>query len=146
MKGGAFLAVAAASCYMIGSNLEDFSNLGRRLPVTALSMTIFLLSLAGIPFFAGFVSKFMILTASVAAGGAYLILGILLVINSVVSLYYYARVIRYMYFSDKEVKREREPVLLSAALLIAALLVIYIGVFPDAFVSFSLNAAGSLFS
>ncbi|NOZ58129.1 MAG: NADH-quinone oxidoreductase subunit N [Euryarchaeota archaeon] len=146
MKGGAFLAVAAASYYAIGSELEDFSNLGRRLPLTALAMTIFLLSLAGIPFFAGFVSKFMILTASVAAGGFYLFLGILLVINSVVSLYYYARVIRYMYFSDREVKREREPRLLAAALLIAAFLVVYIGVFPDAFVSLSLSAASSLFS
>ncbi len=146
MKGGAFLAVAAASYYMIGSNLEDFAGLGRRLPVTALTMTIFLLSLAGIPFFAGFVSKFMILTASVAAGGAYLILGILLIINSVVSLYYYARVIRYMYFAGGDVKREREPLLLSVALVIAALLVIYIGVFPDSFVSLSLNAASSLFS
>jgi NADH-quinone oxidoreductase subunit N len=146
MKGGAFLAVAAASYYMIGSNLEDFAGLGRRLPVTALTMTIFLLSLAGIPFFAGFVSKFMILTASIAAGGAYLILGILLIINSVVSLYYYARVIRYMYFAEAEVKREREPLLLSVALVVAALLVIYIGVFPDSFVSLSLNAASSLFS
>ena len=146
MKGGAFLAVAAASYYMIGSNLEDFSGLGRRLPVTALTLTIFLLSLAGIPFFAGFVSKFMILTASVAAGGAYLILGILLILNSVVSLYYYARVIRYMYFTKVEVKREREPLLLTAALVIAALLVIYIGVFPDSAVSLSLNAASSLFS
>ena len=146
MKGGAFLAVAAASCYMVGSNLEDFAGLGRRLPVTALSMTIFLLSLAGIPFFAGFVSKFMILTASIAAGGAYLILGILLVINSVVSLYYYARVIRYMYFAGGEVKREQEPLLISVALVVAALLVIYIGVFPDTFVSLSLSAASSLFS
>ncbi|WP_457555669.1 NADH-quinone oxidoreductase subunit N [Candidatus Pyrohabitans sp.] len=146
MKGGAFLVVAAASYYMIGSELEDFSNLGRRLPLTALSMTVFLLSLAGIPFFAGFVSKFMILTATVAAGGWYLFLGILLVVNSVVSLYYYARVIRYMYFAGGKVRREPEPALLTVALLLAALLVVYIGVFPDSFVSLSIDAAGSLFS
>ncbi len=146
MKGGAFLAVAAAGSAIAGRDISDFAGLGRRMPVTAFTLSIFLLSLAGIPFFAGFVSKFLILMASVSAGGAYIALGVLLVINSVISLYYYAKVIRVMYFEGGEVHRAEEPVMLVAALVVSAIIVLYVGIFPESAIQLAKSSAASLFT
>ncbi len=144
MKGGAFLAVAAAGTAVAGREISDFSGLGRRMPVTAFTLSIFLLSLAGIPFFAGFVSKFLILMASVSAGGAYIALGVLLVINSVISLYYYARVIRVMYFEGQDAGRAKEPKMLVAALIVSAIIVLYVGIFPESAIQLANSGAASL--
>ncbi len=146
MKGGAFIAVASASMHGIDTNVESYRGLGKRMPITAMTLTIFLLSLAGIPFFAGFISKFIILAASVHAGMPYLWLGVFLVINSVASLYYYGRVIKYMYFEEVQAERLKEPTLIAASLVALAVLVVLIGIAPQKFVQFSLYAATTLFS
>ncbi|HDL15908.1 MAG TPA: NADH-quinone oxidoreductase subunit N [Euryarchaeota archaeon] len=146
MKGGAFIAVAGVSLLGIGTEIKNYRGLGKRMPVTAMALTIFLLSLAGIPFFAGFISKFLILAATVDAGGIYIWLGIFLIINSVVSIYYYGRVIKYMYFEDFHGDRLKEPTLIATSLVVLAFLVVLIGIAPQNFVHFSLYAAASLFS
>ncbi|MBW2457174.1 MAG: hypothetical protein JRI68_21850, partial [Deltaproteobacteria bacterium] len=81
-----------------------FLALGRRAPVLAAVMTIFLVSLAGIPPFVGFVGKFYIFAALIGVGGNWCwLLAVVGVVNSLISVFYYARIIRGMYLQDCEV-------------------------------------------
>ncbi len=104
MNLGAFLIVMAVAEASGGDEtIGVFKGLGRRAPVIAVVMTMFLISLAGIPPMAGFVGKFYIFKALVAAGGSWnWLLAVVGVVNSVVSLFYYARVIRAMYLEEPE--------------------------------------------
>lgn len=96
MNLGAF-AVAAilSSDQEEGSRLANYRSLGRRRPVAAAFMTIFLLAMAGLPPTAGFLGKILILSSSVNAGYAWL--GVVLIVGTAISLYAYAKVIRAMY-------------------------------------------------
>ncbi len=87
------------------TGIESYAGLAGRHPLLALSMSIFLLSLAGIPPLAGFMGKFYVLSAAVKA--QYYWLAVIGVLNSVVAVYYYLRVIMAMYF--KEATGEFEP-------------------------------------
>ncbi|MDR2000338.1 MAG: NADH-quinone oxidoreductase subunit NuoN [Zoogloeaceae bacterium] len=77
-------------------NLEDFKGLNERSPWFALMMMIFMLSMAGIPFFVGFFAKFSVLLAAVAAGQIAVV--VIAVIFSLIGAFYYLRVIKLMYF------------------------------------------------
>jgi NADH-quinone oxidoreductase subunit N len=85
-----------------------FTGLSTRAPVTAAAMAIFLFSLTGLPPFAGFVGKFYIFAALLRAGGKYAdwnwFLAAVGVVNSVISLFYYARLLRAMFFTKAEAK------------------------------------------
>ncbi len=81
-------------------HFERFSGLIYRKPMMAIAMTIIMFSLAGIPPFSGFVAKFHILSAIIKQG--YMTLAIIAAINSVISLYYYLKVVRLMVFKEKE--------------------------------------------
>ena len=146
MKSGAFMVVAAMGAVAIGERLEDFKGLSKRSPFLALTMTLFLLSLAGIPPLAGFASKFVLFSSSVYAsidpGPSWLVwLAVAGVLNSALSLYYYARVIRYMYM-DKGIETPvKVPPYLTAAVLFAVVMVVGIGLFPDPFVEACRTAA-----
>jgi len=101
MNMGAFLGVLAVSESTGGENFEDWRGIGRKAPLIGVCMTIFLLSLTGIPPMAGFVGKFYLFAAVVAHGGYwYWILAVIGVLNSVVSLFYYFRVVKAMYMMD----------------------------------------------
>jgi NADH-quinone oxidoreductase subunit N len=109
MNLGAFLVVIAVADRNGGDEtIGAFTGLGTRAPVLAISMAIFLFSLTGLPPFAGFVGKFYIFSALLRAGGKYAdwywTLAAVGVINSVVSLFYYARILRTMYFSKAEAR------------------------------------------
>jgi NADH-quinone oxidoreductase subunit N len=80
--------------------LEDFGGLATRQPALALALTIFLLSLIGIPPTAGFVGKFYLFGAAVKAG--YIWLAVIGVLNSAIAAYYYLRIIVYMYMREPE--------------------------------------------
>lgn len=98
MNMGAFLAVLAVSEGTGGEQVSDFRGMGTRLPLVGLTMAIFLFSLTGLPPFAGFVGKFYLFAAVLARGGDwYIVLAIVAILNSVVSLYYYMRIVRAMY-------------------------------------------------
>ena len=140
MKAGAFIAGIVA-----GENLDDYKGLGKRAPITALMLTILLLSLIGVPPLAGFLSKFYILLSAIYSGsGIGYILAVLLIVNSAISIFYYGRIISYMYWakSDDEVK-VNEPFSVTVALIIAAVLVIVIGLYPSEVVSYLQKAAES---
>jgi len=85
------------------SNLiDDLSGLGERSPHAAAMMTVFMLSLAGIPVTAGFLGKFFLFNAALQQGAVGLLLAIVLAVNSVISAFYYLRLIVVMYFRPAE--------------------------------------------
>ena len=110
--------------------IENYSGLAYKHPVIALTMTIFLLSLGGLPPLAGFVAKFYIFSAALKEG--YLILVIIAVLNSAISLYYYLKVIVFMYM--KEPVKPFNITLSPMTLLVIAISVfgtIQLGIYPD---------------
>ena len=106
MNLGAFVVVAAvAECHHGEEGIETYNGLGSRSPLLAVLMAIFLFSLTGLPPFAGFVGKFYIFAALIEAGGGWnWTLAAIGVINSAVSLFYYAKVIRAIYLTKNPEK------------------------------------------
>jgi NADH-quinone oxidoreductase subunit N len=104
MNLGAFLVVMAVAEKSGGDeSMTAFRGLGRRAPVMAVLMTIFLISLTGLPPMAGFVGKFYLFSALLRAGGTWnWVVAVVGVLNSVISLFYYARVMRAMYLEKGE--------------------------------------------
>ncbi|HKY04854.1 MAG TPA: NADH-quinone oxidoreductase subunit N, partial [Blastocatellia bacterium] len=128
-----------------GDRIEDLNGLMRKAPWLTVMMTIFLLSLGGIPPTAGFIGKFYLFAGLIETGNPWLVrLAILAVLMSAVSLYYYIRFIRAMYI---EAETERQPVKLApslqVALAVAAILVILIGIFPQRLIAITQRAAAS---
>jgi len=120
MNLGAFFVVQLISNKLETENIDDYSGLGYRSPVIAICLTVFLISLTGLPPTAGFIGKLYIFTAVINSG--YLWLAAIGVINSVISLYYYANVIRNMYLKDVESTKPKlvfSPVTIAIVLLLA---------------------------
>jgi len=121
--------------------LEDYEGLGRRSPLLAAILTIFLLSLIGIPITGGFFAKFYVFSAALQANLVGLV--IIGVLNSAVASYYYLRLIVVMYMRDA---REEVPVLpipigLGAALAISLAATIYLGVLPGRLLDYAARTA-----
>jgi NADH-quinone oxidoreductase subunit N len=102
MNLGAFTAAALIYRQTGSEKIADYAGLGRRSPWLALCMAIFMLSLVGLPPLAGFNAKLNIMLALGSAGGWWWSLVAVIGINTVLSLYYYLRVVRVMYFSDSQ--------------------------------------------
>ncbi|MDR2866047.1 MAG: NADH-quinone oxidoreductase subunit N [Methanomassiliicoccaceae archaeon] len=130
MKGGAFVVVAALAARGVGENISDYRGLSKRAPLLAFAMLLFLFSLAGIPPLVGFDAKF-ILFSSALEGGTWTWLVAVAVINSAISLYYYAKVVKAMYV-DKGTTKDRLKIHFSfkVAVAVCAVAVVVIGVFP----------------
>lgn len=114
--------------------IENYSGLAYKHPLLALSMTVFLLSLGGLPPFAGFVAKFYIFTAALNEG--FVILVVIAVLNSAISFYYYLKIVVFMYM--KEPTAEFRITLSPMTLLVIAISVIAtieLGIFPDAIIA-----------
>jgi NADH-quinone oxidoreductase subunit N len=112
--------------------LEGFSGFGFKRPFLGIAMTIFLFSLMGIPPTAGFAGKFYIFAGAINEG--YIWLAVIGVLNSAVSLYYYLRVMVYMYFRDPAedygwVKMHAGAVV---SIVLALIGVLYLGIIPGA--------------
>lgn len=113
-----------------GELLDDFAGLSKVRPGYALAMGLFMFSMAGIPFLGGFWAKYVVFIAAVEAGHLYLVLYALLF--SAVAAFYYLRVVKYIYFDEERVAFnfiESKP--MQATVLIAALIVVVLGVLPD---------------
>jgi NADH-quinone oxidoreductase subunit N len=111
---------------------EDLAGVGRRHPAAALVFSLFLLSLAGVPPTAGFFGKLYVFTAAVEAGLYWVtVIGLL---NSVVAAYYYLRVMVYMYMREpvagSPIAVPMRSALVNAALILAAVGVLLLGIFP----------------
>jgi len=138
MNLAAFLAVVALVREGVGETMDDFAGLGRRAPVPALCLTIALISLAGLPPLAGFPAKYAVIAAVVArgadGGGAlFFALALVAVLNTVISLAYYARVARVMYFGDghPHAHTVRLAPLHTVLLLLTTIPTVLLGVYLD---------------
>jgi NADH-quinone oxidoreductase subunit N len=126
---GAFIAVIAISNKLDSDLIADYAGMGRRAPLLALALTLCLISLIGMPPAAGFMAKFYIFSAAVQHHLLWLV--IIAVINSVISAYYYLRVVKVMWFgqpaSEEKVPSSEEP---RFALFLCCLGVLILGIIP----------------
>ena len=138
-KEGLILYAAAYSLATIGIfavlikmkdyTFEGFNGFARRQPLIAATMVVFLLSLAGIPLTAGFMSKFYMLRATIAGGSIWLV--IFAVLMAAVSVYYYFRLIQAMYFKQGEGPSMEVSSGFKFILVSIAAVTILLGVFPN---------------
>ena len=144
MNLGAFLVVQLVADKAGSEDIEDYSGLGYRSPLIGVLFTLFLVSLTGLPPTAGFIGKLYVFTSVVNAGMIWL--AIIGVLNSVVSLYYYVKVVRNMYLRD--VESTKPAIRLSVAevvlLLVLAIPTLLLGIYFTPLVNWANESAGIL--
>ena len=140
---GAFIAIIAITNALNSDNISDFAGMGKRAPVLALALTLCLISLVGMPPAVGFMAKFYIFSGAVKQGLLWLV--IIAVINSVISAYYYLRVVKVMWF-NQPASEEKVPAsaALKTSLVIACLGVLAFGIVPN-FIMQVARVAANLF-
>jgi NADH-quinone oxidoreductase subunit N len=126
----ATIGIFAVLTKLSDHSFEGFNGFAKRQPVLAFVTTIFLLSLAGIPLTAGFISKFFMLQAA-AATGKYTWLMIFAVLMAVVSVYYYLRVVQAMYFKAGDGQAIEATQGFKWTLIILAAMIVVLGIFPN---------------
>jgi NADH-quinone oxidoreductase subunit N len=145
MNVGAFAVVShfanAGERYV---TMEDYAGLGRRSPILAATLTIFLLSLIGIPMTGGFFAKFYVFSAAVQAK----LIGLVIigVLNSAVGAYYYLRIIVAMYMKEdrEDVPVTPIPAGLGVALAISLIATLYLGIAPNRVLSYAQSSVNEL--
>jgi NADH-quinone oxidoreductase subunit N len=138
-KEGLLLYAAAYSLATIGifgvlakmkdQTFDSFNGFAKKEPVIAATLVIFLLSLAGIPLTAGFLSKLYMLRATVDGGSIWL--AIFAVLMAAVSVYYYFRLIQAMYFKDAEKGTVHLSAGFKVTMISIAAITIILGIFPN---------------
>jgi len=124
--------------------LRDFAGLWRSRPALAGLMTVFLLSLGGIPPTAGFIGKWYIFSAVVQEGHYWL--AIIGVLTSVVSVFFYLRIVVMMYMTEgQETLRPQIPVAAMAGLALAVVTVFYLGILPTRVLDLALDSISTIF-
>ena len=114
------------------AEFEDYNGIGFRSPLLSFTLSLFMLSLLGLPLTAGFMGKVLVFRPALEAGTAMLtILVVAAVVNTAISAYYYLRLIVVMFFRERtsDWKEPRMPIAFAVALLIAAVGVLYLGIF-----------------
>lgn len=139
MNLACFLVICSVSREGENLNIADLAGLHKRAPLLALTMTVGLFALAGIPPFVGFMGKFMLLTGALQEG--HLPLVIMAALNTAIAIYYYLSVVRVTFCSDPEQRPAVEvdgiTKLVSIALMI---IIIVMGVVPAKFVALATTA------
>jgi NADH-quinone oxidoreductase subunit N len=102
MNVGAFFVVVLISNKIGSDDVNDYRGIGKKMPLTAAALTVFLVSLTGLPPTIGFIGKYMIFTALLGKGSVFLTLAIIGVLTSAVSLYYYFKIPLNMYLRESE--------------------------------------------
>jgi NADH-quinone oxidoreductase subunit N len=130
-------------------SLDDYAGLSQRHPVAAAALSLYLLSLLGLPVTAGFFGKFYIFKAAINSNLIWL--AVLMAINSVIGSYYYLRVIVVMYMRDSKAEPEsaatlRFPLTVNLVLVFTALATLYFGLAPNQILRYILqpNLLGNL--
>lgn len=136
MNIGAFAVVTWLQARGYGTDLEDFAGLGSRSPLAALAMTVFMLSLMGLPPLVGFYAKYYVIVATIEADLVWLAVAIGLA--SAVSAFFYLRVIAQMYFAEpvREAPEQRTP-MLGFGLLSMVAGTILLGIFSSRVLDFA---------
>jgi NADH-quinone oxidoreductase subunit N len=157
MNMGAFgIIISLRRRGIIGDNVDDLTGLGQKAPMMAAMMSIFMLSLGGLPVTGGFIGKWFLFGGLMERGRVeqknwYYVLAFWGIINTVVSFYYYFRFIKVMYLGDRVA--DSRPLALSpalqTALVVSVIGVLVIGVYPQPLISVTrdlvLATFGSLF-
>jgi NADH-quinone oxidoreductase subunit N len=139
MNLGAFAVVIAVARRTRSAEIDSYAGLGQTAPGLAITMSLFLFSLAGIPPLAGWFAKFVMFRAVFDAHTASsVVLGVIAAVMSVVAFFYYAAVVRKMWFHDPApeyaVDEERPiPAALTVAIGLTTLVVIVVGIYPQFF-------------
>jgi len=142
MNVGAFAVIShfagAGERYI---TVEDYAGLGRRSPVLAATLTIFLLSLIGIPMTGGFFAKFYVFSAALQNNLIWLVM--IGVLNSAIGAYYYLRIIVTMYMREPNHEEAVPPVSFSlgSALAISVVATLYLGILPGRVLDYARSAA-----
>lgn len=116
------------------TEFEDYNGIGFRSPVLSFTLSLFMLSLLGLPLTAGFMGKVMVFRPALEAGNTMLtLLVVAAVVNTTISAYYYLRLIVVMFFKERssDWNAPKIPIGLAAALLIAVIGVLYLGIFAN---------------
>ena len=143
MNLGAFLVVIALSPHMDSDNLNLYRGLRARSPFAAALMAMFMLSLTGIPPFAGFIGKFYLFAAAVHAKFYWLV--IVAVLNSVVSFVYYGGVVKRMFLEEGSTDPIAIPKLSRGLLVVLGIAVVIMGVYWSPIAEYSKVSASMLF-
>ncbi len=116
------------------NDFEDYNGIGFKAPVLSFTLSLFMLSLLGLPLTAGFMGKVLVFRPALESGSRLLtILVVVAVLNTAISAYYYLRLIVVMFFRERtsDWHAPKMPASLAAALIITALGVFYFGIFSD---------------
>ncbi|WNB92337.1 NADH-quinone oxidoreductase subunit NuoN [Bacillus sp. NEB1478] len=136
MNIGAFTIIQVLTTQAKSNDISVFRSLFKRSPWLAVPMTIFLLSLAGIPITAGFVGKFGIFMGALGGQPAHYWIAGVMMIGTLISYVYYFNVMAVMFFRDGEVAKISVPPGLAAVLAFCAVSTVILGIMPDLALNF----------
>ncbi len=140
MKTAAFVAAAAVYSRISTTSLDSYAGLGRRMPITAFTLTISLFALAGVPPLSGFMSKLVLFTAAV--DGQLWWLALAGILNSAFSMAYYGWVVKRMYFDESSAQgRLSEPGAIVAVLVASTVIIIVMGLYPEPILNYLIQVA-----
>ena len=148
MKSAAFIAAAAVSITLASYSIEKYRGLAKRMPITAIALSISLLALAGVPPLNGFWSKLVLFNAAIVTGpeiwwGPYL--AIAGVLNSALSLGYYAWIMRKMYMEESpDTTKVKEPRAMLAVLIFSMIFMVGFGIWHAPILDFATNSVPDL--
>ncbi|MEE2877248.1 MAG: NADH-quinone oxidoreductase subunit N [Candidatus Neomarinimicrobiota bacterium] len=139
MNLGAFAIIALVEEEDKGMAFQDYRGFATRYPWLAVSMTLFMISLAGFPPTSGFVAKYGLLSAAVSEG--YIWLAIIAVINTLISVYYYLRLVVNMFMKQEQESLQPTKIVLSQIFVgLLAVIVLVLGVAPGVLLEFASEA------
>ena len=148
MKSAAFIAVAAVGITLASYSIEKYRGLAKRMPLTAIALSISLLALAGVPPLNGFWSQLVLFNAAIVTGpeiwwGPYL--AIAGVLNSALSLGYYAWIMRKMYMEESpDTTKVKEPRAMLAVLIFSMIFMVGFGIWHAPILDFATNSVPNL--
>jgi len=125
------------------SDFEDYNGIGFRSPLLSFTLSLFMLSLLGLPLTAGFIGKVLVFRPALEAGSTLLTaLVVVAVINTAISAYYYLRLIVVMFFRERvaDWRQPQVPAAVSVALIIAVFGVLYLGIFSGSLIEKFISA------
>tara|TARA_Y100000816_G_scaffold87744_1_gene60443 strand:+ start:173 stop:1666 length:1494 start_codon:yes stop_codon:yes gene_type:complete len=141
MNLGAFFVVIIVKNKTGGESFDDYKGLGWEMPFVGAAMTLFMVSLTGLPPTAGFIGKFYIFASLIKGGSTYYWLVVIGGINSVVSLYYYLKVVKVMYFEGERTDKILFPSnVLSGTLIFTAVPSLFLGIYWNPIASWIQNS------
>ncbi len=148
MNLGAFAVIMLIANKIGSEDIDDYNGIGYKMPVLGVLMVIFLVSLTGLPPTAGFIGKFYIFSALLAKGNQWVWLAVIGVLNSVVSLFYYFRILRNMYLRGTSNDTNERYSFSAGSIALVVLLAIptlLLGVYFGPIVEWANNSASMLF-